>query len=154
MVRITGEVRRHVVRPGIGLVGHSRPVCVGRVRQRAGRCSEIGATDRSRAGNLGSSGIGQWTGPHGRCRRGGLVNHDRHGTAVTCGMVRISGEVRRHVIRSGVGLVGNSRPVCVGRVRQRAGRGAEIGPADRSRAGGLGIAGIGQRTGPHRRYRG
>ena len=47
MVRISGEVRRHVVRSGIGLIGRSRPVRVGRVRQRTGRCTKIGAADRS-----------------------------------------------------------------------------------------------------------
>ena len=117
MVRISGEVRRHVVRPGIGHIGHPCPVCVGRIRQRTGRSAEICPADGSRASGLGSSGVGQWTGPHRCCRGGCLVDDDGHSAAVTGGMVCISGVVSRHVIRSSVGLVGHSRPVRVGRIR-------------------------------------
>ena len=151
VVGVTGIVCCDVVCSGIGLVGDARSVRIGRVGQRTRGGTEVGTADRSRTGDLGITGVGERTGTDRRGGRRSLVDDDGHGIAITRQMVGITGIVRRDVVRSGIGLIGDPRSIRIGRVGQRTDGGTEVGTADRYRASDLGIAGVGEWTGADRR---
>src|SRR6185295_10977756 len=79
VVVIARVVRRHVVSPGIGLVGNAGPIRVGRIGHRGGNREAAYASHCPRTANLVAAVIGERTRAYRRRDGRRLVDHDGDG---------------------------------------------------------------------------